>query len=383
VSDISEEMARNKDYRAERNYADLNSSEDEDEEDCFITFTTSEGRCDKLFDRGIDMVAQGDPVAALSTFLDTLTALQECHYSNKLLPTLYHIAEAYRVLGEADKSREISDTISLMQEALEDAMKEKWKKSKKLGRIGALSDQGDCGSLFLQKADTCESLARDFEENGDLERALELAEHEFRIRQYTLGPQNPTTVRSLRNLTASYKRAGKAPHFTHNSEPIIFTSVIKSSCPQSCTPTTCVETSTPSSYFEATSSSKVSTPPSESEEASTLPSISEAPKLSSLTETPPVEPSVYQEEEILPFLIGNTNNSPRCLPPSTLVSPQDVLMDTSSDKDISGPQCGSETFSYSFPPPISDSANLASFCTLLLVFSVTAMTALSISFYVL
>ena len=102
-------------------------------------FTTSESRCDKLLDRGIDMVAQGDPVAALATFLDTLTALQDCHYTNKLLPTLYHIAEAYRVLGEADKSKEISDTVSLMQEALEDAMKEKWKKSKKFGRVTALS----------------------------------------------------------------------------------------------------------------------------------------------------------------------------------------------------------------------------------------------------
>ena len=367
-------------------FTDPNSSDNEDEEDCFIMFTTSESRCDKLFDRGIDMVAQGDPVAALTTFVDTLTALQDCHYTNKLLPTLYHIAEAYRVLGEADKSKEISDTVSLMQEALDDAMKEKWKKSK-FGRVTTLSENSDCGSLFLQKADTCESLARDSEANGNLEQALELAEHEFRIRQYTLGPQSPTTVRSLRNLIAIYKRAGKSLHFTHNTEPIIFTSVMKSSCPQPCTPSTC-EPSPPSPYFNVSPSLWASTPYSEPE-ASTLSSNPEVSKPFSSPETLPVEPCIQQEEEeMIPFLIGSTNSSPRCLPPTTLVTPQDVVMDSSGDKpkldSCSGSHCGSEALSYSYaPPPLSDSAHLASLCTLLLVFSVTAVTAFSISFYVL
>ena len=218
---------------------DFSSTEEEEEgegdEDCFITFTTSESRCDTLFERGIDMVAQGDPNAALSAFLETLSTLQDCQYCNKLLPTLYQIAEAYRVLGETEKSREITDAVSIMQGALDEAMREKWKERKRQGRAGSVFSeqqqqlqQSDCGALFLKKA---ESILRESRERDDMERAVELAENVFRILQFTLGPDHPRTQESLGELIGLYTR-GSPLHLAHCLEPIIFTATIKSLCSQ-------------------------------------------------------------------------------------------------------------------------------------------------------
>ena len=209
---------------------DFSDSEDEDEQgDCFITFTTSESRCDDLFDQGVDMVAQGDPRAALNTFLDTLTSLQECQYTNKLLPTLHQLAEAYRTLGEMEKAREISDTVCLMQEAMNDTLKEKWKTRKQSRRAKPVLEQTDYGSLFLQKANSYETLAQDLEQNGDVEQALEHSKSAFRIRQYVLGPHSPSTEESLRHLIALYVKEGNMVHMLPDSaEKIMFTSEIQS-----------------------------------------------------------------------------------------------------------------------------------------------------------
>jgi hypothetical protein len=185
------------------------------------------------------MVAQGDPSAALSAFLETLTALQDCQYTNKLLPTLYQVAEAYRILGETDKSMEISDTVSIMQEALDAAMREKWRERKMLGRVGSMfQDQQqqstDCGALFLKKAEDTIGLVRELQEKSDLEHAVESAEIAFRILQFTLGPQHPRTLQSLRDLTTLYTGPESciSVQLTHCREPIIFTAAIKSLCSQ-------------------------------------------------------------------------------------------------------------------------------------------------------
>ena len=213
--------------------------DEEEEEGCYITFTTSESRCDALFDRGVDMVAEGDPSAALSAFLETLTALQDCQYTNKLLPTLYQVAEAYRILGETDKSMEISDTVSTMQEVLDAATREKWRERKMLGRVGSMfQDQQqqstDCGALFLKKAEETIGLVCELQEKSDLEHAVESAEIAFRILQFTLGPQHARTLQSLRDLTTLYTGPESciSVQLTHCREPIIFTAAIKSLCSQ-------------------------------------------------------------------------------------------------------------------------------------------------------
>lgn len=354
---------------------DFHDSEDEDEEeDCFIMFTTSESRCDNLFDRGVDMVAQGDPAAALNLFLDTLTALQECQYTIKLLPTLFQLGDAYRVLGETEKSREISDTVSLLQEVLEDAMKEKWKKSKNSRKVKALSEQSDSGSLFLQKADACESLALDSEKNGDFEQALEHSESVFRIRQYTLGPRNPTTARSLSNLIALYNRAGETVHVTHHPDPIIFTSVIRSSCPPE----------NQSSYTEPSPQLLTSSTPIQTS-GSTQSPCSESTTQSPCSETASTQtshttipPPSHTDHNVLPL----DSITPECLQPShystTLCGApsQDVCTDSQPDGDMEcSSECGSVSH-YSF----SDSAN--SFCTLFITFSFIAVTALSFYMYI-
>lgn len=356
-------------------FAGFYSEDEDEEEDCFIMFTTSESRCDDLFDRGLDMVAQGDPVAALNIFLDTLTALQECQYTNKLLPTLFQLGDAYRVLGETEKSREISDTVSLLQEALEDAMKEKYSR-----KVGTLWEQKDSGSLYLQKAEVRESLAQDLEKNGDFERALEYSESVFRIRQYTLGPQNPTTVRTLSNLIPLYTRAGKTVHVTHFRDPIIFTSVIRSSCPPE-TQSSCTEPSTPLS---------TPTPSSESTHSPCL----ESTTLSSCSETSCSEASTPTSHTAQPISCPDHNvlsldsATPRSLQasPNTTIANQEVCIHSlfaSGDKlqlECST-KCGLESSTAAVSHhSLSDTANPVSYYTLLIAVSIIAVTALS--FYI-
>ena len=325
------------------------------------------------------MVALGDPTAALNTFLDALTALQECQYTNKLLPTLHHVAEAYCVLGETEKSREISNTISLMQEALEDAMKEKGKKSKHSYRVGVASENSDSGSLFLQKADVYVNLAQDLEKNGDLEQAIELAESVFRIHQYTLGPQNPTTVRSLRNLMTLYGRAGKTVHASHYPEPIIFTSVIKSSsCPQASTRCSYTEDVTQSAYPDA--SIQCSVPETSCSETSAQPLCSEALRISC------ADSKAQEGKPLFPCLTVPPNNT--TCGSSTSTTNQDVVMNSQPADDKpqlecnmkSGPPVDGPTCCTALTHSLRLFSDTASFCTLFVVFSITTVAA--ISFYI-
>lgn len=220
----------------------MEGDQEEEEECSYITFTTTEGRCDALFDRGVEMVAQGDPTSALSFFLETLTVLQDCQYANKLLPTLYQLAEIYRVVGEVEKSQEIASSVSMMQEALDKAMREKWKERKRLGRSGLMSfqrqqqedqQQTDCGALFLTKVEECCNEIDETQNNSNTDCAIQLSENVFRILQFVFGPQHPRTLQSLRALTKLYTSDTDSDlELTECLEPIIFTATIKSLCTQ-------------------------------------------------------------------------------------------------------------------------------------------------------
>lgn len=332
---------------------DVGISEDE-EEDCFITFTTSESRCDALFDRGLDMVAQGDPSAALKTFLETLTALQECQYTNKLLPTLYQLTEVYSVLGEADKCKEISDTLSSMHEALNNAVRERKKGKRERGR--GRTEQVDCMNLFLCKANALECFARESEEKGDITCALKFAESAFRIQQYTLGPQHPVAVQSQANLSASCARCGGELRLSNDAEPIIFTSVIIESSSQQ---STTKHTSVTSSHSNAQS-------PCSAVRGSIENHFSPAGALSEETLTCVPGCSTDSTEG------DNTTATQDVVSCSKTVCIDKPHLECHTDKDKFHVSCDP------FPPPSTDeSTDLTSLFTFLVIFSVTAFAAFS------
>ena len=379
------------------------SEEDGEDDNCFITFTTSESRCDALFEEGLDMVARGDPNSALCTFLETLTALQDCQYTNRLLPTLHQVASAYGVLGEVGKSREILDTLSVMQEALDEEMREKWRerKGKRKGKVGGslMLEQADCGNLFLKKAESCLKLASEHELNGDHSSALEMA---FRLQQYTLGPGHPTTVKSLRNLIAIYT---SCPEGSIHSTlcfpgPIIFTSDIKSS-------SMCSQTSTtpPPLHVHPASCSPSATqhpPPllawgsdtfSSSHEALHLFSVDSlqgcgakkgkelTPIIYSTTTTTATTDSPMPTTAASPTT--GTEDSPNCPPlreASTTTTQEDLhshlIPAASGQLECNGDSHHPYTFT-TFPP-FRESASLTSFLALLLFFGLTAVAAISL-----
>ena len=173
------------------------------------------------------MASQNKTTEALSTFLNCLTALQECRYTSKLLPTLLKLADLYRSLGQLNKSQELLEACSVMEAVLEDAF-EKILASKKSRRSKAVAEQQcDCDQLFLQKADELESLAHDLTKIDTHHQAIEHAQNAFRIRQYVLGLQNPSTEKSLRELMHLYAQTGRSAHnLPVSPEKILFTSEI-------------------------------------------------------------------------------------------------------------------------------------------------------------
>ena len=350
------------------------------------------------------MVAQGDPSSALSIFLETLTALQECQYFNKLLPTLYQIGENYGVLGEEGRAQEISSTVSVLQEILNEAVIEKWRGRKKQGRRnGSMFSESqqptDCGALFLKKA---KDILCELRERDDKENVTYLAENAFRIVQFTLGPCHPETLESLRELMALYT-GGSVFHITHCLEPIIFTATIKSLCTQFSEQNATNSDESVMSSLSLTLSGITLTQSSPSEPMSDITSSllhwSSDDSLSSLSSSSGTEGSPHhpnstteeQKEEKEDYLTAETPLlSPHTHTPGAQLegSHQDVVMDRElwcGDKEkleCNVPSCSSGLLNpHIFPLSLCESTNLAPVFILFVVFGLTAVAVLSVDIF--
>lgn len=198
------------------------SMDDSDQDDCGISFTTTETKCERLFEQGLELKLNGEIESSLSCFLDCLRGMQECQYFAKLPQTLHHLGELYHLLGSYDKAVEFAQAEKLFYEAVivrsegarKDAVPKRTKSRKKpFGKrsrsSGGGSNPAEYGELLVKKADEYEMLARICTKERKFELAVDYCGKAAKLKRSVYGPDHPITLASLEYFTLVYAELGR------------------------------------------------------------------------------------------------------------------------------------------------------------------------------
>ena len=203
------------------------SMDDSDQEDGGISFTTTETKCERLFEQGLKQKLSGEVQSSLSCFLDCLRGMQECQYFSKLPQTLRHLGELYHILGSYDKAVEFAQAEKLFYEAVivgtgcdsarkDDAAKRVKSKRKPFGKrrsssrsSGGGSNPAEYGELLIKKADEYEMLARICTKERKFELAVDYSGKAAKLKRSVYGPDHPVTLASLEYFTLVYAEMGR------------------------------------------------------------------------------------------------------------------------------------------------------------------------------
>jgi hypothetical protein len=211
--------------------------EDWDEGDTFISFTTTETKCEQIFEEGLLYKTRGELDRALQCFLKCLEGMQECQYFAKLPQTLHILAEIYQSLQCYDKAIEFASAEKLFYEAvLIDATKTQMRETsagatsscekKPRGKRRPFgkkprdqswrrgSNPAEYGDLMIKKADEYNHLAKLCADQKEYELALDYCGKAAKIRKSVFGDSHPVTTETLDYLTVLYAEVGRAEYAT-------------------------------------------------------------------------------------------------------------------------------------------------------------------------
>lgn len=181
---------------------DLDRCEEEesDEEDAFISFTTTESKCEQLYEEGLQSKCEGDLRESLSSFLKCLEGMQECQYFSKLPQTLHQLSDLYLSLQLRERAEAYSKAEKLFYEALitepqagkEGEPRPKTKrrpfgKKPRPASSSAVCNPAEYGNLLNKKAEVFERLARACAAECKFDLAQEHSSKAASIRQTVLG----------------------------------------------------------------------------------------------------------------------------------------------------------------------------------------------------
>ena len=173
-------------------------------DDAFITFKTTETRCEELHERGVGLKSQRLE-DALWCFLECLKGMQECQYFAKLPQTLHDLADVCRALQKFDKALEFAQAEKLFYEAVI-----------KGGVAGNCSEQtndpAEYGDLLVRKADEFEQLARVCAQEKRFQQALDYCGKAEKIRRCIFGPEHLITIATLEYFTVLNAEVGRVEH---------------------------------------------------------------------------------------------------------------------------------------------------------------------------
>ena len=210
------------------------SDEDWDEGDTFISFTTTETKCEQLFEEGLLYKTRGELDRALQCFLKCLEGMQECQYFAKLPQTLHILAEIYQSLQCYDKAVEFASAEKLFYEAvLIDATQSEMRETTTGAASGEKKPRGkrrpfskkprdqswrrgynpaEYGDLMIKKADEYNHLAKLCADQKKYELALDYCGKAAKIRKSVFGDSHPVTMETLDYLTVLYAEVGRAEY---------------------------------------------------------------------------------------------------------------------------------------------------------------------------
>lgn len=175
---------------------DRYNEEDSDQEDAFISFTTPESKCERLYEQGLELKHQGDLHESLSSFLKCLEGMQECQYFAKLPQTLHQLSDLYRSLQHVGRAEDYSKAERLFYEATtiepkeSGALKQMAKRrpfSKKPKQVSSMCNPAEYCNLLSKKAEEFERLAGVCAEECKFDLAKEYCSKAASIRHTVLG----------------------------------------------------------------------------------------------------------------------------------------------------------------------------------------------------
>ena len=207
--------------------------EDWDEGDTFISFTTTETKCEQLFEEGLQYKMRGELDRALQCFLKCLEGMQECQYFAKLPQTLHILAEIYQSLQCYDKAVEFASAEKLFYEAVLIDATQAQNRETTTGAAGEKRPRGkrrpfskkprdqswrrgsnpaEYGDLMIKKADEYNLLAKLCADQKKYELALDYCGKAAKIRKSVFGDSHPVTTETLDYLTVLYAEVGRAEY---------------------------------------------------------------------------------------------------------------------------------------------------------------------------
>lgn len=190
---------------------DINCTEDytslsDDDDDAFISFTTTESRCEILFQRGLELKIQEDLANALLCFEDCLAGMQDCQYFAKLPQTLMQLHNLHKCLGNEVEAGEYEEAEKLFQEAIQPKLssnsllnggsqqrtKRKPFSKKAPSSLSASScNPAEYGNLMVSKAKDYEQMASLQAEKGNMDLAMESCRKAVILRHSVYGQTVP------------------------------------------------------------------------------------------------------------------------------------------------------------------------------------------------
>lgn len=188
------------------NSLDRYVEDDSDEEQsAFISFTTTESKCEQLHQLGLELKHDGDLHESLSSFLKCLEGMQECQYFAKLPQTLHQLSDLYSSLNCSDEAADCARAEKLFYEAITKepqiakdggARTKRRPFSKKPKPASAVHNPAEYGAVLDQKANEYERLARVCANEGKFDLALENCGKAVCIRKSVYGQNHHLTVAS-------------------------------------------------------------------------------------------------------------------------------------------------------------------------------------------
>ena len=179
---------------------DRYEGEQSDDEDAFISFTTTESKCEQLYEQGLQYKYRGDLDESLSSFLKCLAGMQECQYFSKLPQTLHQLSELYQSLQLLDIAETYSKAEKLFYEALvtesqatkngqarQKTKRRPFSKKPRPASSSAAYNPAEYGSILKKKAEMFERLARTCAAECKFDLAQEYSAKAASIRQTVLG----------------------------------------------------------------------------------------------------------------------------------------------------------------------------------------------------
>lgn len=169
------------------------------DEDTFITFKTTETKCDEMYHHGIQLKANGYLQEALSCFLECAKQMQDTQYSKRFPQTLREIAALYRNLEFQEKATEFAKAELLFYEAL---------------IAGSQYEEARCPpdapedkETLIRKAEEYEKMAQFSRSRSKRKSALDYCGRAAKLRQVVLGTENELTLRTMEYFAVLYSES--------------------------------------------------------------------------------------------------------------------------------------------------------------------------------